>query len=155
MAASLPSCASSQPLIASPLVSAGMSRPWSRRQATKRASLSAVPSPASAGMVMAAATNVAARVAANRFMLRIQRAPLMAPGSGHEHPWKMRPRGARARETCAVATVLLVEDDPDIVGLLTDFFAVEGFSVLATGGETLPALGGVDAVVLDVMLPGA
>ena len=51
-------------------------------------------------------------------------------------------------------TVLLVEDDPEIVGLLRDFLAVEGFSVLADDGRALPALAGVDAVVLDVMLPG-
>ena len=30
-------------------------------------------------------------------------------------------------------TVLLVEDDPEIVGLLSDFLAVEGFGVVAAG----------------------
>ena len=30
------------------------------------------------------------------------------------------------------ATVLLVEDEPEIVGLLTDFLAVEGFGVVAS-----------------------
>jgi DNA-binding response OmpR family regulator len=55
-------------------------------------------------------------------------------------------------------TVLLVEDDPEIVGLLTDFLAVEGFGVLAAGDApgAVAALDrdGVDCVLLDVMLPG-
>jgi DNA-binding response OmpR family regulator len=55
-------------------------------------------------------------------------------------------------------TVLLVEDEPDIVALLTDFLAVEGFGVLAAGDApaAIAALdgNGVDCVVLDVMLPG-
>ena len=50
--------------------------------------------------------------------------------------------------------MLLVEDDPEIVGLLSDFFAFEGFAVLSAGTGTLPPLAGVDAIVLDVMLPG-
>jgi DNA-binding response OmpR family regulator len=54
-------------------------------------------------------------------------------------------------------TVLLVEDDPEIVGLLTDFLAVEGFGVLAAGDApaAIAALdrNGVDCVLLDVMLP--
>jgi DNA-binding response OmpR family regulator len=56
------------------------------------------------------------------------------------------------------ATVLLVEDEPEIVGLLTDFLAVEGFGVLAAGDArgAIAALdrNGVDCVLLDVMLPG-
>jgi DNA-binding response OmpR family regulator len=56
-------------------------------------------------------------------------------------------------------TVLLVEDEPDIVALLTDFLAVEGFGVLAAADApaAIDALdaNGVDCVVLDVMLPGA
>jgi DNA-binding response OmpR family regulator len=56
------------------------------------------------------------------------------------------------------ATVLLVEDEPEIVGLLTDFLAVEGFGVLAAGDArgAITALdrNGVDCVLLDVMLPG-
>jgi DNA-binding response OmpR family regulator len=55
-------------------------------------------------------------------------------------------------------TVLLVEDEPEIVGLLTDFLAVEGFGVVAAGdaASAIAALDarGVDCVVLDVMLPG-
>ena len=53
-------------------------------------------------------------------------------------------------------TVLLVEDEPEIVGLLTDFLAVEGFGVVAAGDaeRAIAALDGVDCVVLDVMLPG-
>jgi DNA-binding response OmpR family regulator len=56
-------------------------------------------------------------------------------------------------------TVLLVEDEPEIVGLLTDFLAVEGFGVIAAGDaqRAIAAMDGrdVDCVVLDVMLPGA
>jgi len=56
-------------------------------------------------------------------------------------------------------TVLLVEDEPEIVGLLTDFLAVEGFGVLAAADASaaIDALdtNGVDCVLLDVMLPGA
>jgi DNA-binding response OmpR family regulator len=56
-------------------------------------------------------------------------------------------------------TVLLVEDEPDIVALLTDFLAVEGFGVVAAADApgAIAALdrNGVDCVVLDVMLPGA
>jgi DNA-binding response OmpR family regulator len=58
----------------------------------------------------------------------------------------------------STATVLLVEDEPEIVGLLTDFLAVEGFGVVAAGDaqQALEAFdGAVDCVVLDVMLPGA
>src|SRR4051812_26480524 len=66
----------------------------------------------------------------------------------------MRRARAPGRETCGVSTVLLVEDDPEIVGLLSDFLTFEGFSVLAADGVALPSLAGVDAVVLDVMLPG-
>jgi DNA-binding response OmpR family regulator len=55
-------------------------------------------------------------------------------------------------------TVLLVEDEPEIVGLLTDFLAVEGFGVLAAGDvpSAIAALdrNGADCVLLDVMLPG-
>ena len=56
-----------------------------------------------------------------------------------------------------MSTVLLVEDEPEIVGLLTDFLADEGFGVVAAGDPpaALDALGTHDVacVVLDVMLP--
>jgi two-component system, OmpR family, response regulator MprA len=56
-------------------------------------------------------------------------------------------------------TVLLVEDEPEIVGLLTDFLAVEGFGVIAApdAPRAIAAMDrrGVDCVLLDVMLPGA
>jgi DNA-binding response OmpR family regulator len=64
---------------------------------------------------------------------------------------------ARAR-LHGVQTVLLVEDEPEIVGLLTDFLADEGFGVVAAGDPpaAIDALGSHDVacVVLDVMLPG-
>src|SRR3954447_16278926 len=58
-----------------------------------------------------------------------------------------------------VHTVLLVEDEPEIVGLLSDFLADEGFGVVAAGDppaaiEALAAHEG-PRVALDVMLPGA
>src|SRR3954468_483646 len=113
-------------------------------------------------MVMAAATAAqaaaAARMVSKRFMRPIQHSRLSRRGSNHEHPWKMRRARGRARETCGVSTVLLVEDDPEIVGLLSDFLAVEGFGVVAAGDAAgaLRALSSDDvaAVVLDVMLPG-
>jgi DNA-binding response OmpR family regulator len=56
-------------------------------------------------------------------------------------------------------TVLLVEDEPDIVSLLTDFLNVEGFGVVAAADapEAIAAFDrdGIDCVVLDVMLPGS
>jgi DNA-binding response OmpR family regulator len=58
-----------------------------------------------------------------------------------------------------MSTVLLVEDEPEIVGLLTDFLAVDGFGVISApdAGGAIAALDGhvIDCVVLDVMLPGA
>jgi len=83
------------------------------------------------------------------------------PGTADEHLRKTAPRPASLRETPGVSapTVLLVEDEPDIVALLTDFLAVEGFGVVAAADapEAIAALdrNGVDCVVLDVMLPGA
>src|SRR3954465_10419492 len=78
---------------------------------------------------------------------------------------KIRGKPPRASDRCATlahvstATVLLVEDEPDIVGLLTDFLAVEGFGVVAADDArgAITALGrhDVDCIVLDVMLPGA
>jgi DNA-binding response OmpR family regulator len=48
-------------------------------------------------------------------------------------------------------TVLVVEDEPDIVALLTDFLAVEGFGVVAAADapQAIAALdrNGVDCVV--------
>src|SRR5205085_946928 len=56
-------------------------------------------------------------------------------------------------------TVLVVEDEPDIVALLRDFLGVAGFDVL-TAGDAAAALElldqrQVDCVLLDVMLPGS
>ncbi len=61
------------------------------------------------------------------------------------------------RETDGVSTVLLVEDDPEIVALLGDFLAVEDFGVVSAPGRRrrLDALGthAIACVLLDVMLP--
>jgi DNA-binding response OmpR family regulator len=56
-------------------------------------------------------------------------------------------------------TVLVVEDEPDIVALLRDFLDVAGFGVL-TAGDAAAAVDAlaeqpVDCVLLDVMLPGS
>jgi DNA-binding response OmpR family regulator len=66
-------------------------------------------------------------------------------------------RPARAR-LAGVATVLLVEDEPDIVGLLGDFLGAEGFGVVSAA-DPRAAVAALDAheiacVLLDVMLPG-
>ena len=79
-------------------------------------------------------------------------------GTEDEHPWKTRPRTLSGRETDVVPIVLLVEDDPEIVALLSDFLAVENFSVVSTrdASGAIDALGtlAITCVVLDVMLPG-
>src|SRR5690242_18005445 len=57
-----------------------------------------------------------------------------------------------------VSTVLLVEDDPEIVGLLSDFLADEGFGVASAadpaGAIDALAIQEIACIVLDVMLPG-
>jgi DNA-binding response OmpR family regulator len=57
------------------------------------------------------------------------------------------------------STVLVVEDEPEIVALLRDFLSVAGFGVLTAGDAStaLDALGDqqVDCVLVDVMLPGS
>ena len=78
---------------------------------------------------------------------------------------KIRGKPPRASGPCATLahvstpTVLLVEDEPEIVGLLTDFLAVEGFGVVAAddapGAIAALRRHEVDCVLLDVMLPGA
>ncbi len=56
------------------------------------------------------------------------------------------------------ATVLVVDDDPDIVALMRDFLEAEGYVVLTSGdGEAALDLldrETVDLVLLDVMMPG-
>src|SRR4051794_27238687 len=56
-------------------------------------------------------------------------------------------------------TVLLVEDEPEIVGLLTDFLNVGGFGAVPAGDAqgAVEILDGppVDGIVPDVLLPGA
>jgi DNA-binding response OmpR family regulator len=56
-------------------------------------------------------------------------------------------------------TVLVVEDEPEIVALLRDFLDVAGFGVLTAGdaADAVEALGErpVDCVLVDVMLPGS
>lgn len=64
---------------------------------------------------------------------------------------------AVAEVTPQPATLLIVEDDPDISSLLRDIFTMAGFQVTAalSGAAALDALRdqSVDLVVLDVMLP--
>ena len=67
-------------------------------------------------------------------------------------------RGPGRARLGGVSTVLLVEDDPEIVALLGDFLAVEGFGVVSAAdpGGAIDALGAhpIACVVLDVMLSG-
>src|SRR4051795_11674317 len=71
---------------------------------------------------------------------------------------KRVPRAGESARLGGVSTVLLVEDDPEIVALLADFLAVEGFAVVSAPdpGRAIDALGThpIACVVLDVMLPG-
>jgi DNA-binding response OmpR family regulator len=91
-------------------------------------------------------------------MCPVHRPPLISRRTNHEDLKKTRRAPTRARETGDVHTVLLVEDDPEITALLSDFLAVEGFGVLAAA-DPPAALAALDqhdvaCVVLDVMLPG-
>lgn len=65
---------------------------------------------------------------------------------------------ARAEGTEHPVTVLVVDDEEDIVSLLRDFLEAEGYGVItvANGQDALAALeaGRVDCVLLDVMMPG-
>ncbi|WP_394229263.1 response regulator transcription factor [Shewanella colwelliana] len=53
--------------------------------------------------------------------------------------------------------ILIVEDNPDVAGILADFLESEGASVdFATNGEhgyNLAKAGNFDAIILDIMLP--
>ena len=55
-------------------------------------------------------------------------------------------------------TVLVVDDEPEIVELMRDFLEAEGFGVVTArdGAEALAVLEGatVDCLLLDVMMPG-
>jgi DNA-binding response OmpR family regulator len=55
-------------------------------------------------------------------------------------------------------TVLVVDDEPDIVGLMRDFLEADGYNVLTAGdGETALNLlerEQIDCVLLDIMMPG-
>jgi DNA-binding response OmpR family regulator len=73
---------------------------------------------------------------------------------------KPKPLAVSVRDTHVVrsTTVLVVEDDPEIVQLLADFLTVEGFDVRAArdAGAALRSFDSDDVgcVILDVMLPG-
>jgi DNA-binding response OmpR family regulator len=85
---------------------------------------------------------------------------LSTSGTADEHPLKnsrlpLDPCGTLT----AVQTVLLVEDEPQIVGLMRDFLADEGFGVISApdAREAIAAIddSDVDCILLDVMLPGS
>jgi DNA-binding response OmpR family regulator len=85
---------------------------------------------------------------------------LSAHGTADEHPLKNpRPNLGRCGTLIAVQTVLLVEDEPQIVGLMRDFLVDEGFGVISApdAREAIAAIddSDVDCILLDVMLPGA
>ena len=55
-------------------------------------------------------------------------------------------------------TVLIVDDEPDIVTLVSDFLLADGYTVktATNGNEALASIaeGDIDCVLLDVMMPG-
>lgn len=55
-------------------------------------------------------------------------------------------------------TILIVDDEPDIITLLGDFLSADGFEVraAANGNEALATIASeeIDCVLLDVMMPG-
>src|SRR4051794_16194030 len=84
---------------------------------------------------------------------------MTGPCTRDEHPRKSGAGALALRQTDGVSTtVLLVEDEPEIVTIMGDFLRVEGYDVLAAGDAhaALDAIERepVDCVVLDVMLPG-
>ena len=66
------------------------------------------------------------------------------------------PNGARAVSPCP--TVLVVDDEPDQLGLITTFLNREGCTVIAAVSAehalALPADLAVDLMILDLLLPG-
>jgi DNA-binding response OmpR family regulator len=66
--------------------------------------------------------------------------------------------GAASQVTGTPGTVLIVDDDPDIVGLLTAALRPEGFQLLSAGdGETALLLARAERpalILLDWMMPG-
>lgn len=64
---------------------------------------------------------------------------------------------ALAHESTPSATLLIVEDDPDIQSALNDIFTMAGYDVVVTssGADALEALEHepIDLVILDLMLP--
>src|SRR5271166_4782682 len=65
---------------------------------------------------------------------------------------------AGAQDLPTSARVLVVEDEPGIVDFVRRGLEAEGFQVAAAldgvEGERMALAGGIDAVVLDLMLPG-
>ncbi len=68
------------------------------------------------------------------------------------------PSAERSRATVPAATVLIVEDDDGIAGLLSGLLAGNGFNVRrAASGADMDVIlrtDGIDLVLLDLMLPG-
>src|SRR5579859_2621316 len=54
------------------------------------------------------------------------------------------------------ATVLVVDDEPEIRELMRDFLEAEGFGVETadSADDALTAVSGADCILLDVMMPG-
>ena len=66
------------------------------------------------------------------------------------------PVGTRLATAMAVATILLVDDDPGVRYALTEVLRDRGYRVIAvdSGPQALAALDGVDVVVTDLSMPG-
>jgi len=71
------------------------------------------------------------------------------------NPMKPKSEGGSAEST---RTLLLVDDDAELCGLMVDFFSQNGFRVESVydgrRGLARALEGGIDLVMLDVMLPG-
>jgi two-component system OmpR family response regulator len=66
-------------------------------------------------------------------------------------------RGADTNDQSSMHRVLLIDDDAELTGMLSQYLTSEGFEsyVAATGmdGIQAAARGGFDAIILDIMLP--
>jgi CheY-like chemotaxis protein len=84
-------------------------------------------------------------------------APTVAPATAASRTQPLRV-GDASRTVGTLGTVLIVDDDPDVVGLLTAALRPEGFRLLSAGdGETGLALARAERpalILLDWMMPG-
>ncbi len=96
--------------------------------------------------------------AAETQVIELGAAEGVAAGAGSAPPFVTRDFSDSRRETAAGKTVLMVDDDPDIIRLLTIALQPEGFRLLsATDGDTALQIARAqrpDLLLLDWNLPG-